>query len=78
MFISGSEIGYDLEAQGSDTDKDFYQNYLKADYISDAAGGHQGVYSGYDLFNTMFDAIDTINYDNGSQGAYNADWPDGI
>ena len=78
LFISGSEIGYDLEAQGSDTDKDFYQNYLKADYISDAAGGHQGVYSGYGLLNTMFDGIDNINYDNGSQGTYNVDWPDGI
>ena len=78
LFISGSEIGYDLEAQGSDTDKDFYQNYLKADYISDAAGGHQGVYSGYGLSNTMFEGIDNINYDNGSQGTYNVDWPDGI
>ena len=78
LFISGSEIGYDLEAQGSDTDKDFYQNYLKADYISDAAGGHQGVYSGYGLSNTMFDGINNITYDNGSQGTYNVDWPDGI
>ena len=78
LFISGSEIGYDLESQGSDTDKDFYQNYLKADYISDAAGGHQEIYSGYGLSNTMFAGIDNINYDNGDQGTYNVDWPDGI
>ena len=78
LFISGSEIGYDLEAQGSDTDKSFYQNYLKSDYISDAAGGHEGVYSGYGITNTMFEGLEDINYDNGSQGTYNVDWPDGI
>ncbi len=78
LFISGSEIGYDLEEQGSNTDKDFYRNYLKANYISDAAGGYQGVYSGYGLPNTIFNDIEYINYDNGNQGTYNVDWPDGI
>ena len=78
LFISGSEIGYDLEDQGSTTDRDFYQNYLKADYISDAAGGHEGVYSGYGYSGSIFDGINIINYDNGSYGTYNVDWPDGI
>ena len=78
LFISGSEIGYDLEDQGSDTDKSFYQYYLKSDYISDAAGGHQGVYSGYGMTNSILSGIENINYDNGSQGTYNVDWPDGI
>ena len=78
LFISGSEIGYDLEDQGSDTDKSFYQYYLKSDYISDAAGGHQGVYSGYGMANSILSGIENINYDNGSQGTYNVDWPDGI
>ena len=78
LFISGSEIGYDLEDQGSDTDKSFYQYYLKSDYISDAAGGHQEVYSGYGMANSILSGIENINYDNGSQGTYNVDWPDGI
>ncbi|MFH2030089.1 MAG: T9SS type A sorting domain-containing protein [Bacteroidota bacterium] len=38
LFISGSEIGWDLYNKGTTADKDFYQNYLKAIYISDDAG----------------------------------------
>ena len=78
LFISGSEIGYDLEAQGSSADRDFYQNYLKADYITDAAGGHQGVYSGYGTNSSIFSGITNITYDNGDYGTYDVDWPDGI
>ena len=78
LFISGSEIGYTLEAQGSSADREFYQNYLKADYISDAAGGHQGVYSGYGTTSSIFNSITSIAYDNGTHGTYDVDWPDGI
>ena len=78
LFASGSEIGYDLEAQGSSSDREFYQNYLKADYITDAAGGHQGVYSGYGTTSSIFNGITNITYDNGSHGTYDVDWPDGI
>ena len=78
LFTSGSEIGYDLEAQGSSSDREFYQNYLKADYITDAAGGHQGVYSGYGTTSSTFNGITNITYDNGSHGTYDVDWPDGI
>ena len=38
LFISGSEIGWDLDHRGSEKDKDFYGNYLKANYLSDDAG----------------------------------------
>ena len=78
LFISGSEIGYDLENQGSNADKSFYHNYLKSDYISDAAGGHQEVYSGYGMENSIFSGIENINYDDGNYGTYDVDWPDGI
>tara|TARA_B110000263_G_scaffold42979_1_gene34935 strand:+ start:1617 stop:4055 length:2439 start_codon:yes stop_codon:yes gene_type:complete len=78
LFISGSEIGYDLEAQGNMTDIDFYQNYLKADYITDAAGGHQGTYSGYGINNSIFNGITDITFDDGNYGTYDVDWPDGI
>jgi N-acetylmuramoyl-L-alanine amidase/PKD repeat protein len=39
LFVSGSEIGWDLVAKGSDEDKVFYQDYLKAAYISDGGAG---------------------------------------
>jgi hypothetical protein len=38
LFVSGSEIGWDLGFKGSASDKDFYNNYLKSAYVSDNAG----------------------------------------
>ena len=78
LFVSGSEIGYDLSSQGSATDNQFFQDYLKADYISDAAGGQQGTYSGYGVSNSLLDGISDITFDNGTHGTYDVDWPDGI
>ena len=78
LFISGSEIGYDLSSQGNVQDQQFYHQYLKAQYISDAAGGQQGVYSGYGVSTTLFDEINTVYFDDGSHGTYDVDWPDGI
>ena len=78
LFLSGSEIGYDLVAQGNTSDQQFYNNYLKAEYISDAAGGQEGVYSGYGENNSSLNDIINITFDNGTHGTYNVDWPDGI
>ena len=78
LFVSGSEIGYDLSAQGTNTDQAFYSDYLKAAYISDAAGGHQGTYSGFGVSGSAFGGITNINFDDGSHGTYDVDWPDGI
>ena len=38
LFVSGSEIGWDLYSQGSTDDKNFYNNYLKATFVADNAG----------------------------------------
>ncbi len=35
FFVSGSEVGWDLFYKGSSSDKSFYNNYLKANFISD-------------------------------------------
>lgn len=37
LFVSGSEIGWDLGSKGDAADKDFYKNYFKANYVSDDA-----------------------------------------
>ena len=37
IFVSGSEIGWDLFEKGTPSDKNFYTNYLKAIYKSDDA-----------------------------------------
>ena len=78
LFVSGSEIGYDLASEGSEQDIEFFQNYLKANYISDAAGGYQGTYNGFGIENSIFDGISNITFDNGNHGTYDVDWPDGI
>ncbi len=35
LFITGSEIAWDLDQKGSTTDKNFYHNYFKAKFVSD-------------------------------------------
>ncbi|HFE53528.1 MAG TPA: hypothetical protein ENK07_08790, partial [Bacteroidetes bacterium] len=35
LFVSGSEIGWDLEAKGSASDIAFYHNFLKAQFVRD-------------------------------------------
>jgi len=39
LFVSGAEIGWDLDHKGSSTDKSFYNDYLKAEYVSDGENG---------------------------------------
>ena len=38
LFVTGSEIGWDLDYKGDQQDKDFYHQYLKANYVADDAG----------------------------------------
>ncbi len=78
LLVSGSEIGYDLSAQGTTSDQTFYSDYLKASYVSDAAGGHQGTYSGFGVTGSVFSGINNITFDNGTNGTYDVDYPDGI
>ncbi|MCU7491651.1 MAG: T9SS type A sorting domain-containing protein [Ignavibacteria bacterium] len=37
LFVSGSEIGWDLSAKGTASDKSFYSTYLKASFLNDNA-----------------------------------------
>ena len=75
MFVSGSEIGYDLAANGSSEDQYFYEQYLKAEYITDAAG-YPLSYSG--VLTSDFASVGTIYFDDGTHGTYYVDYPDGI
>ncbi|MDA3860626.1 MAG: glycosyl hydrolase family 18 protein [Melioribacteraceae bacterium] len=73
FVVSGSEVGWDLVAKGSDADKEFYQNYLKANYIEDAPNNENATY---------YTALDLdgfeYNFDNGTNGTIDVDWPDAI
>jgi len=75
LFVSGSEIGYDLVEKGSSADRDFYRDYLKAVYVTDRAGR---VHSASGMAEGIFHNIDHIQFDNGSHGGYDVDYPDGI
>jgi spore germination protein YaaH len=73
LVVSGSEIGWDLDHKGSASDKDFYHNYLKAKYIADAPNNEKATYySVLDLSGSRY------NFDNGTHGTINVDWPDAI
>lgn len=75
LFVSGSEIGYDLFDQGDTQDQNFYHDYLKAEYVSDAANHPYGFYSDG---SNVFDGLGAINFDDGTHSTYNVDYPDGI
>ncbi len=81
IFISGSEIGYDLaDADYARAfDEEFYEEKLRATYISDAPGGN--AYTYYSVSNVEQSAIEyggTINFDNGTHGTFNVAYPDAI
>ena len=81
LFTSGSEIGYDLSQFGTTADKLFYSNYLKARYISDAPDNKASTYYSSlvsPLGSSIFGATDTFNFDNGTHGTYNVNYPDAI
>jgi hypothetical protein len=71
LFVSGSEIAWDLDYRGSVTDKGFIHDYLKTAYNADDAGSYQVT----GVPGTVFDDL-TLNFDDGSHGVYEEDYPD--
>jgi hypothetical protein len=76
LFVSGSEIGWDLDHLGSVSDKDFYHNYLMATYLYDAPNGGSANSCYNSVSNNSFYAADSAQFDNGTHGTYNVDYPD--
>lgn len=74
LFLSGSEIGYDLVERGSASDKIFFRDYLKADYKLDDSGQLRVNGAAGEIFDGL-----TFGYGNTGLGAaYNEDFPDVI
>jgi spore germination protein YaaH len=73
LFVSGSEIGYDLVAQGNQADRDFYREILHAEYVADDAD----VYRATGVTGSGFDNLRAA-FDDGAHGGYDVDFPDGI
>ena len=77
LFVSGSEIAWDLDYKGSSADKNFCHNYLKMGYAADAPNNESDEwYSVEPLTGNLFSDMPGFAFDNGSHGTYNVDWPD--
>ncbi|GAB1349567.1 hypothetical protein MASR1M107_17810 [Ignavibacteriales bacterium] len=35
LFVTGSEVAWDLDSRGTVTDKEFFNQFLKASYVAD-------------------------------------------
>lgn len=70
VFVSGAEIGWDLDYYNNG--RSFYQNYLKAKYVADDAN----VYQCSGVAGTIFEGLAGIKFDDGNHGTYNVDYPD--
>ncbi|MFZ5516376.1 MAG: FlgD immunoglobulin-like domain containing protein [Candidatus Zhuqueibacterota bacterium] len=70
LFVSGAEIGWDLEDNGNGVS--FYHNYLKASYVADDAN----VYQVSGVAGSIFEGLASIHFDDGSHGTYDVDWPE--
>jgi hypothetical protein len=73
LFVSGSEIGWDLGSLGEAADQAFYLNYLHADYVKDDSDDYTVSGTSGGIFNGL-----TLEYDDGSAGIYDEDYPDVI
>jgi hypothetical protein len=68
LFVSGSEIGWDLVAQGGGAS--FFNNTLHANYVADDANTYNVTGSAGSIFAGL-----SMSFDNGAQ-FYNVDFPD--
>jgi hypothetical protein len=79
LFVSGSELAWDLGYKGNASDRDFLNNYLKVKYIDDAPNGSSSTtYQAEGIGGTLFGGFSSIPFDNGTQGTIDVQWPDVI
>lgn len=75
LFLSGSEIGWDLDRTGTGpttADRNFYRSEFRAAYNSDDAN----TYAFKPATGGIFAGIAQSGFDNGTRGTYNVDFPD--
>lgn len=81
LFVSGSEIAWDLDRPTTPTaaDRDFSYNYLKMKYIADAPNNvKQTTYQAEILGGNPFSGVSAVAFDNGTHGSIDVQWPDVI
>ncbi|MBN1179877.1 MAG: fibronectin type III domain-containing protein [Anaerolineae bacterium] len=70
LFISGTEIGWDLDYLGSTADRTFYNGALRASYAGDDAG----TYTVAPAAGSIFEGLAAFRFD--APDEYDADYPD--
>ena len=77
LFVSGSEIGWDLDRASGPTsaDRTFYNNYLRADFGSDT-NDDSNVYTVAAVAGGIFNGRSTATFDDGTKGIYWVQTPD--
>ncbi|MBN2681678.1 MAG: T9SS type A sorting domain-containing protein [Bacteroidales bacterium] len=79
LFISGSEIAWDLDYLGSISDKAFFNNYLRAQYVMDAPNNLASTYYEMEAVPGSFAWwLEPVFFDDGTHGTYNVAYPDVI
>ncbi len=79
LFVSGSEIAWDLDYKGTSSDKAFFHNYLKAKYSADAPGNVSGkYYSAEGIAGKCLESFSRIDFENGNNSAMNIKFADAI
>jgi MYXO-CTERM domain-containing protein len=71
LFVSGDEIGWDLDAQGSAADRAFYNGPLQANYVADDSNDYS--VTGVAMFSGL-----AFDFDGGSGSSYTVGYPDVI
>jgi spore germination protein YaaH len=74
LFVSGSEIGWDLGHKGSASDKAFLTNVLRAAYFQDSGGTSRATASTGGIFTNVPQIA--FNWTNAPDGIYAANSPD--
>lgn len=71
LFVTGSEIGWDLGSKGSAEDLAFFSDYLCARFQQDDSRSYQVNGASGSVFADL-----TVNFDDGTHGVYEEDYPD--
>jgi D-alanyl-D-alanine carboxypeptidase len=77
LFVSGSEIGWDLDQASGPTaaDRNFYRTQLRA-ALNGNVNDDANTYSFSAEAGTIFSGNPASGFDNGTRGTYNVDFPD--
>ncbi|NUN08795.1 MAG: fibronectin type III domain-containing protein [Ignavibacteriaceae bacterium] len=77
FFVSGSEIGWDLDSKGTTADKEFIRSYLKCYFVADAPNNTAGsIYRAEGVNEINWQGLVTHWFDDGTHGTINVRWPD--